>query len=288
MCIIAIKPAGIDLMSIDTIKTMFLNNPDGAGYMYSYGNKVHIKKGFLEVQDLLDSLNDLSNSLDLKSIPLVLHFRIGTSGASDGATCHPFPVTNNLGLLQSQELETDLAMCHNGVMYDFEERKSEFSDTQLFISKCVSYLYSVHPGFLQDKRTKELLEPIINGSRLAFLDGAGNITRFGEWIESEGYYYSNNSYTADKFTYQLINSDYNYDYSYDYNCDYYDNNYYDYLDKDILDRLESFKEVTGLESINYIRCYYDLIEESQGLEFYDFDYYIVKLDPAKNIAIRIE
>ena len=45
----------------ETLKTMWVNNSDGAGYMYTNKQKeVVIKKGFMTVDALLDSLDDLA------------------------------------------------------------------------------------------------------------------------------------------------------------------------------------------------------------------------------------
>ena len=42
MCIITYKTKeNKNLWSYDTLKTMFQNNPDGAGIMFSYNNKVY-------------------------------------------------------------------------------------------------------------------------------------------------------------------------------------------------------------------------------------------------------
>ena len=194
MCIIAIKPAHHKMIDKTTLETMFDTNPDGAGYMYAYNNRVHIKKGFMSLKELLNSLDNLKKKINIEEIPLILHFRISTSGKTDEATCHPFPVTSDLNALRKTSVITSLGMAHNGIICDFEEKNSIYSDTQLFVNKCVSYLYDMNPKFLHDDRTTKLLEPIINGSRLAFLDSHGNIYRYGDWIENDGIYYSNEGY----------------------------------------------------------------------------------------------
>jgi len=217
-------------------------------------------------------------------IPLILHFRISTSGKTDGATCHPFPITSDLNALRKTHVITNLGMAHNGIISDFEEKKSIYSDTQLFVNKCVSYLYDMNPKFLHDDRTKKLLEPIINGSRLAFLDSHGNIYRYGDWIENDGIYYSNEGYIPWQTRY------YHYDSSY-YN-DYYYNDYYYYGDEDqelrILEKLEAYEEITNHDNICYIRTMYDIVEESNGVEIYDVIGMFVKVDPVTSRAIRIE
>ena len=285
MCIIAVKQAHHKMIDESIIETMFQNNPDGAGYMYAYNNRVHIEKGFMTLKELLNSLDNLKKKINIEEIPLILHFRISTSGKVDGATCHPFPVTSDLNALRKTHVITNLGMAHNGIICDFEEKKSIYSDTQLFVNKCVSYLYDMSPKFLHDDRTEKLLEPIINGSRLAFLDSHGNIYRYGEWCESDGIYYSNEGYISWQTRYYHYNSSY-------YDNYYYYNDYYYYGDEDqelrILEKLEAYEEITNSEDICYIRTMYDIVEESDGTEIYDVIGMFVKVNPITARAIRIE
>lgn len=285
MCIIAIKPAHHKMIDETTLETMFNTNPDGAGYMYAYNNRVHINKGFMTLKELLNSLDNLKKKINIEEIPLILHFRISTSGKTDGATCHPFPVTSDLNALRKTHVITNLGMAHNGIICDFEEKKSIYSDTQLFANKCVSYLYDMNPKFLHDDRTKKLLEPIINGSRLAFLDSHGNIYRYGEWCENDGIYYSNEGYIPWQARY------YHYDDTY-YSKYYYGDDYYYYGDEDqelkILEKLEAYEELNNYDDICYIRTMYDIVEESGSTEIYDVMGMFVKVDPVASRAIRIE
>lgn len=285
MCIIAIKPPHHKMIDESIIETMFQNNPDGSGYMYSYNNKVHIEKGFMTLKELLNSLDSLKKKVNIEEIPLILHFRISTSGKVDGATCHPFPITSNLNALRKTHVITNLGMAHNGVIYDFEEKKSIYSDTQLFVNKCVSYLYDINPKFLHDDRTEKMLEPIINGSRLAFLDRHGNIYRYGDWCENDGIFYSNEGYIPWTSRY------YHYDSNY-YDNYYYGDDYYYYGDDEqelrILEKLEAYEEITDYNDICFIRTMYDIVEESNGVEIYDVIGMFIKVDPTASRAIRIE
>lgn len=278
MCIIAIKPPHHKMIDESIIETMFQNNPDGSGYMYSYNNKVHIEKGFMTLKELLNSLDSLKKKVNIEEIPLILHFRISTSGKVDGATCHPFPITSDLNALRKTHVITNLGMAHNGVIYDFEEKKSIYSDTQLFVNKCVSYLYDINPKFLHDDRTEKMLEPIINGSRLAFLDRHGNIYRYGDWCENDGIFYSNEGYIPWTSRY------------YHYDSNYYDNYYYgdDEQELRILEKLEAYEEITDYNDICFIRTMYDIVEESNGVEIYDVIGMFIKVDPTASRAIRIE
>ena len=58
----------------DTIKTMFENNPDGAGYMYVNDGEGISQKGVRDVEELTKIRND--NDLDDKNV--ILHQALKT------------------------------------------------------------------------------------------------------------------------------------------------------------------------------------------------------------------
>ena len=55
MCIICVSPARTRQPSISQIKTMFKNNPHGAGYMFARDGRVQIHKGFMDLEDFIVS-----------------------------------------------------------------------------------------------------------------------------------------------------------------------------------------------------------------------------------------
>lgn len=184
MCIIAIKPRGKEMFPTDQIKTMFANNPDGAGYMFHDGKKVVIRKGFMDVDTLLMSLS----SQDFTDTNVVLHFRIGTSGKLDALNCHPYPIYET----NKTYCKTDIALAHNGVLRDFTpSKKSVINDTQLFIQ---TMLRGLKKGFQNDDGILNLIEYIIDTNKFAFLDADNKVTLIGDFIKDNGYVYSNKSY----------------------------------------------------------------------------------------------
>lgn len=186
MCIIAIKPQGKPMFSDTRIRTMFANNPDGAGLMYCRQGKVVIEKGYLDVDSLLRRLH----RVDFTDRTVVIHFRIGTSGYNDKMNCHPFPV------FQKNELscECNLAMAHNGILYDYTPpKKSAINDTQVFIQ---DVLNNLSKNFYKNKDVLMLIEELIGSNKFAFLDKDERLTLIGNFIEDDGYIYSNTSYKA--------------------------------------------------------------------------------------------
>jgi len=115
MCILIIKPKGVDVPTQSEINTAFENNNDGFGMAYSSSgdDKVTIKKGALTIEKVYEMLDSVSRP---KSKNMVLHFRIATEGAICPGNCHPFPLTNSNKFLQATNIECDVAVGHNGIL----------------------------------------------------------------------------------------------------------------------------------------------------------------------------
>ena len=92
MCIIAYVPAG-EQIPASTIKTMFRNNPDGAGIMWKDTERgvISIEKGFMTSNELLAAWKRIP-----KNAERAIHCRIATSGKISAACCHPFPVSKDI------------------------------------------------------------------------------------------------------------------------------------------------------------------------------------------------
>ena len=191
MCIIAVKPSSKQLFDDAIIKLMFFRNRDGAGLMWTEDETVHFKKGFMTVQEILDFVH----SRNWDGVPVVLHFRIGTAGPNNGLNCHPYPIWQSNRL----EGECDLCMAHNGILSSYNPPfGSKINDTQVFVNKVLSNLPE---GFLESKGIRHLIRKAIGTSRLCFLSKTGKITRFGSWVEDDGYFFSNESYKVPKKAY---------------------------------------------------------------------------------------
>lgn len=195
MCIIAIKPAGINMPATATIENMWYNNSDGAGFMYAAGGTVHIQKGYMTLKSFKKAINKLKKTIDTTNTPIILHFRITTHGGTSAGNTHPFPVTEKLPLLQMTKCTTPLAVAHNGII-DVKPSKKNISDTMEYILNQLAPLYQLKKDFYKQPAGKKLIYNAIK-SKMAFLDGAGRIETVGDFIAGEdGLMYSNNSYKA--------------------------------------------------------------------------------------------
>ena len=186
MCVICYKPAGIQFPSKTKIKTMFNNNPDGAGFMYSDGKAVYIKKGFMLLDEFNRELNKVKERIEY---PFVLHFRITTNGGTNKGMCHPFPLSSDEKMLKSTRLKADCGIAHNGII-PLTSYAQKISDTAEFIKKYMSKMFM--NGI--DDDLLDLVEECIN-SKMVILEKNQNVHLLGDFVEDgNGVFYSNTSY----------------------------------------------------------------------------------------------
>lgn len=191
MCIIAAKPAGVDMPSEETISTMWYRNSDGAGFMYAAGGTVHIEKGFMRYADFKDALTYLERRFDLKALPMVMHFRIATHGGTKPENCHPFPITDSVGMLKKLKQTTKVGVAHNGII-QCTPRKG-ISDTMEYVASQLAPLSKAVPKFYKNKYLMQMIAAATE-SKLAFMDSTGRIYTVGEFIKADGLLYSNTTY----------------------------------------------------------------------------------------------
>lgn len=194
MCIIAIKPVGIKLPSDKTIENMWYNNPDGAGFMFSKNGQVEVRKGFMKLKSLKKAVEQLKKEINVVTTPVIFHFRIGTSGGNTPENTHPFPVSEHLPLLQKIQCRAPLAVAHNGVI-DITPREKDISDTMEYVISQLAPLYQLKKDFYRLEAGKKLIYNAIQ-SKMAFLDGAGQVETVGQFEEDKGILYSNFSYCS--------------------------------------------------------------------------------------------
>lgn len=191
MCIIAVKRSGIAMPEENTLRRCFVNNQDGAGYMFSRRGQVHIRKGFMKFKEFLSDLR----SCNLRTEDSVIfHFRIATAGAVEPALTHPFPVSQEPRDLLSTRVDTDMAMAHNGIIASMSYSNAAYSDTQYFIMRVLGHKSIKETIFDEKSRLAESIIGQCFGSKFAFLNGQGKIRLFGDFIKDEGIMYSNHGY----------------------------------------------------------------------------------------------
>jgi glutamine amidotransferase len=183
MCIIAVNYS--NLIDRKKLENCYKANPDSMGLMFSEFKKIIIHK---EIKDFDSFYTYYSNVRARINTPIVLHFRITTSGLIDLENCHPFRINDNL------------AFCHNGIITQTEYKKSMFSDTWHFNEDILKKLPA---NFLSNPGIVSLINDFIGFSKLAFLDTDNNVTIIGEHRgeKDDGNWYSNTGYKTPTWTY---------------------------------------------------------------------------------------
>lgn len=195
MCIIAIKYKNKKMFNQTTLENIFYSNPDGAGIMYPKNGKVQIEKGFMKYKEFKKAIQDLENKIDTFKVPVIIHARITTHGMTNKENCHPFIVSEDIEDLKRTKAQTDLAVVHNGVI-NLKPTSKFYSDTMQYIMEVLAPIKNDYADFLTSDAIKKTIEMSIGSSKLAFMDGEGNITTIGKFINDGGYSYSNSSYLS--------------------------------------------------------------------------------------------
>lgn len=226
MCIAIVKPKFAEFPTTKQFRNCFTMNPHGAGFMYSNGENLVIKKGFMTFEDFINAFEKENISKDKL---VFFHFRIATHGLIDGGNTHPFPVSNNILVQRSNELAyKGYGLIHNGVIkYDKKEfvkydPQGIISDTMLlsmkikenidkrkelfddFESAIVYNLY--HKDCTQ---VEELINEVIGYNKVAIMNEHEEYVKYGKWIEDNGVYYSNDDYEDNAYAkYFTSNNDF--------------------------------------------------------------------------------
>ena len=195
MCIICVSPKRVRQPNVTTIRRMFRNNPDGAGYMVARDGKVTISKGFMNVDEYIEAIR--AEHFTAKD-PVVYHFRISTQAGVNPQMTHPFPLSNRIEHMKVLDVECSCGVAHNGIIRLTTDRNNrEYSDTALFIANYLSLIIR-EPGDLKDERVLTLIHRLA-GSKLAIMDGDGYIATVGEYINQKGLLFSNTSFETDTY-----------------------------------------------------------------------------------------
>lgn len=129
--------------------------------------------------------------------PVVYHFRISTQAGGLPSMTHPFPLTKDIGNCEKLDLRCPCGVAHNGIIHLTSTGSKRYSDTALFITEYMSHI--IHKkADLEDPAIIKILE-ILTESKLAILDGMGDITTVGQFVNDKGLLFSNYSYLENSF-----------------------------------------------------------------------------------------
>jgi len=197
MCLIGIAGKGTDKYSdkfINAIKTGAVNNKDGYGFCAKYDGVelVSFKKGYTDIDILLEDVKKLNLTINDE---LIIHSRRGNKGKLTDYNCHPFVLSDKQNeILELEGTSADVLMVHNGTFFKYSNAGSDYSDTYHFIKQ-----FMCIPEFINLlKRDKTLFCSIfditLSTNKLAFMFPDHDIITIGDFIEDEGYKFSNKCY----------------------------------------------------------------------------------------------
>ena len=201
MCIIAISRKGIRQPNKEELQTMWDRNPDGAGYMFvNSDGLVEIHKGFMSFNNFYYNVKHENFT---KNDVVIYHFRIATQGGVNPQMTHPFPLTAKLENTKILDCACPVGIVHNGIIpCTTNKNDKEYSDTAHFICEYLSHMVKSEAD-LHDDKLLGRIESLIH-SKMAILDGKGNLATIGNFItEQSGLMFSNSTYK--KFTYKYVN-----------------------------------------------------------------------------------
>jgi hypothetical protein len=188
MCIILVKPSGVEVPSNKTLDACWQGNNDGAGLVYHKEgmDKVHIVKGFMKLKQVKMAMSEFT-----PADTVILHFRFATHGLVDAGNCHPFPLSSKLDDLRRIDGMYETAIAHNGVFGNMPCHDS-LSDTQKFIGGIMAN------DLIRDSLDNPAIQELLSGycgqsSKLAILR-PGKLLLIGKFIEDSGIFYSNHGY----------------------------------------------------------------------------------------------
>jgi predicted glutamine amidotransferase len=185
MCVAIYKPSGIAAPSIETLKSCWDANPDGAGLAWRTPDDkhpLHIEKGFMSWKEFESYWK--SAGIDKYDGDLFIHFRITTHGGTTDGNTHPFPISNNDNVLKSLSLSCNHVIMHNGVLPITPDNES-ISDTMM-LSKLIA-----RGGFEKNTpQLMDLLEELIGTNKIAMMT-SDDVYLIGDWKMVDGVYYSN-------------------------------------------------------------------------------------------------
>lgn len=192
MCIIIMKPSGVEMPSIKTLKKCWKNNSDGCGISITNNNIIYSHKGFMTFESFNDYLQKVGGIYELKDSAVMMHFRITSVGNTIPQQTHPFPIYRTVTRenLESLSFNSKLVFSHNGTMPITPNR--DMSDTQTFAIDYLAQIYKVANDIFNTD-TLLLIENIIK-SKLCILKANGDFRLIGNFIEHDGVYYSNGTY----------------------------------------------------------------------------------------------
>lgn len=193
MCIAVYVPSNIEIPEA-TLRSCFTNNPDGAGLMYTDGERVYIEKGFMKIDEFVKAFQAIPSHFERS-----FHCRIATSGKIEEGCCHPFPIIPDMKDMKKTKHVCQGGVAHNGIISwatPTKGRAEWYSDTMNFTSQILSPLFDK----IHDVAFHELIERSTTGNKFIIMT-ADKVHLIGAFNQEGGIFYSNTSFRKTVYVY---------------------------------------------------------------------------------------
>lgn len=179
MCIAILNNS--DTLSRETLNNSWANNSEGAGLLWATAGKVQTFKTYKK-KELIKRYYQLRQEI---ATPIVLHFRIATSGHEKYTNLHPFTISPALGFV------------HNGILTGLGNK--QHSDTYQLNEK----FKTLPANFIESEVMRELIGKYITTSKLVFLTGDNTPyiinEHLGTWEGSNWFSNDSHKYNLDYY-----------------------------------------------------------------------------------------
>ena len=233
----------------------------------------------MTVDSLLERLEPLEQ---WKDTTLAIHFRIGTAGKNDKATCHPFPISTIFGDLRKTSGE-GAVLFHNGVLNTGGWADPLSSDTQDFVIATAPMFRKYNKSVVRDK----FIEDCIVGSRLLLMYDDNKVKLYGDWKKSdEGELLVSNKLWEDSY-YTYSYRPYGYDDGYAYSPKYGYSGAYGSTSAMATPKATSTPDTLGKIANEELDKLWDKLERDKFMWFDDVEQFDKMLDSADEISGNI-
>lgn len=202
MCLIIAKPKGLPMPGRKAMKRWFYKYPDGFGLAFQDKGQVRVLKGAMDIHKMFKVVDIMKGYLrqddkTVEDVDVVIQFRYAITGSPCPEFCHPFPIAKEREALDSLNVLADKALAHNGTIWEYNQTGytaswEDVNDAQEFIR---DYLVDMGDS-IWNVGVQALIEQHTY-SKFAILSRKG-IAYIGKFIESGGYWYSNDGYLKAK------------------------------------------------------------------------------------------